>query len=165
MNELQKMKMSFPGFPLGVQSFFDYLTEGRSCTTETMLPRPTRSSSRVTRCAVTRGVRVRPGPSEKSTIPASCSFFSVRERFDSLRWATTAGSRSEAGCSDTISRKRLRFSSDSSFTIALGEVVAPKTCDAVASLSNQRGGVSFAVTGLLMTLFVHVMNSLIDPVL
>ena len=46
-----------------------------------------------------------------------------------------------------------------------GEVVVPKACAAVASLSNQRCGVSFAVTGFLMTLFVHVMNSLIDPVL
>lgn len=54
-----------------------------SQSTLTTLLVPTRSS--VTRRAVTRGARVLPGPWSKSTMPASCSFLSVRERLETAR--------------------------------------------------------------------------------
>ncbi len=59
----------------GVRFYISWL-RGRS--TDTTLPEPTGSSSRVTRRAMRRGARVRPPRSSSSTIPASRSFFSVR---------------------------------------------------------------------------------------
>ncbi len=134
-----------------------YRPSGRS--TRTTLLAPTRSRSRVTRRAVTRGARVLPDPWSKSTMPASCSFLSVRDRLETARCASVASSLTEAGRRVTISRSNSRLSSHSSLTIAPGEAFAPSALAAVASLSNQRLGVAVAAAGSLTTRLFSFMNS------
>jgi hypothetical protein len=74
---------TFPQFGQVGGEVLYQLASGRS--TDTTLPEPTRSSSRVTRRAMRRGARVRPPRSSNSTIPVSRSFVSVRDRLDSSR--------------------------------------------------------------------------------
>jgi hypothetical protein len=112
-----------------------------------------------------RGARERPAPSSKSMIPASCSFFSVRDRFDSLRWVCSARLRTELGRVSAIICNRTRFSFERSLTIASAELCLPSDLVAVSSLSNQLLGVSAAALGLVTTCLVHLMNSPIVPIL